>query len=570
MNKKLCIVLGILMSVSVCYGQRSELVSPSFYVKLVDMQELLTKWKAANKAKEDSLQKDMELRWQRDLEKIYANREEASQSPIRLDVKPDIETYLAEDGSDEINYSVSVSYETMRADDMVRANFSNNTDDYPLGAYNISQSNACSFICEFMKDKIETELSKYFIEGNQVTIKITGTTDGSAIRSKIPYHGEYGDFNEELIYLNGSYDEVSISEETGITTNAQLAFLRAQGVKQYLQENVDVLKNQNTDYHIYAVENEGKGAEYRRISIEIIIHGAFDKEIQDYYGITSNEDNISEITPDVDRNIPTNSFSNTDCFALIFANQEYTEPVPNAPFAKNDGKIFREYCLKTLGIPEKQVKIYYDATWDDIEDGLDWLTGVMRSWNGKAKVLVYYAGNGIKNEATEEAYIIPVKANPNNINRLLSLNSIYDKLASVESVSVTCFFDACFDGSQRNGQMLEDGLKPKDGNKVLDDGSSFVKRKPKESSLNGNIVVFSATDFIQTAYPLARQKHGMFTYYLLKNLQNTEGDITYKELFENIKTSVSQEASLDNHSQTPTMKISSDMQYRWENLRFNN
>ena len=58
---------------------------------------------------------------------------------------------------------------------------------------------------------------------------------------------------------------------------------------------------------------------------------------------------------DVDENIYKTSSINKETFVVIIANQDYHE-LSSVDFAINDGKIFKEYCNKTLGIPEQNIK----------------------------------------------------------------------------------------------------------------------------------------------------------------------------------------------------------------------
>lgn len=54
---------------------------------------------------------------------------------------------------------------------------------------------------------------------------------------------------------------------------------------------------------------------------------------------------------DVDINIPITNVANDKSFAVIIANENYRREA-SVPFAINDGQTFKEYCVKTLGIPE--------------------------------------------------------------------------------------------------------------------------------------------------------------------------------------------------------------------------
>jgi hypothetical protein len=53
-----------------------------------------------------------------------------------------------------------------------------------------------------------------------------------------------------------------------------------------------------------------------------------------------------------------------------------------------------------------------------------------------------------------------------------------------------------------------------------------VAIKVKEEKPQGNLVVVSASQGDETAYPYNEKRHGLFTYYLLEKLQESNIKIT--------------------------------------------
>src|SRR5690606_24728879 len=113
-----------------------------------------------------------------------------------------------------------------------------------------------------------------------------------------------------------------------------------------------------------------------------------------------NRNNNVLFTADVDKNIPENASSDENTFALIIGNEDYTSQQTdisnemNVAFAVNDTKIFKEYCLKTLSIPEKNITYLANATSGKILQAINKTNKLIQVTNGKAKVIVYYAGHG--------------------------------------------------------------------------------------------------------------------------------------------------------------------------------
>jgi hypothetical protein len=86
--------------------------------------------------------------------------------------------------------------------------------------------------------------------------------------------------------------------------------------------------------------------------------------------------------------------------------------------------------------------------------------------------------------------------------------------------------------------------------------------------VKGNMMVFSASSSDQTALPYREQKHGMFTYFLLKKLQESKGEVKYSELFNFVKSNVAIESTRSIKPQDPEWIISPDIQDNWENWKF--
>lgn len=261
------------------------------------------------------------------------------------------------------------------------------------------------------------------------------------------------------------------------------------------------------------------------------------------------ERSISVGSADVDLHIPTTTTVNDKTYVVIIANENYKQ-VERVPFANNDGKVFGEYCKKTLGIPEQNIRLVTDATLNDMRRTVSWLTQVQRAEGDDAHVVFYYAGHGIPNEATNEAYILPVDGYASDYESGMSLSSLYAQIGESPASTITYFIDACFSGSKRESGMLA--------------SARGVAIKAKLGALSGNAVAFSAATDSQTAYPYNEMGHGMFTYYLLKKLQDSKGAVSYSELGNYITEQVTKQSLLFNDkSQTPTVTSSPSLTTQW-------
>ena len=108
---------------------------------------------------------------------------------------------------------------------------------------------------------------------------------------------------------------------------------------------------------------------------------------------------------DVDDDIPIVAKKNEKVFAVVIANEKY-QMEKAVQYAKNDGRVFAEYCRKTLGLPEKNIHYVTDATLNNLKYELKWLQNVMKVYRGEAKVIFYYAGHGIPDEQNKNGYLL--------------------------------------------------------------------------------------------------------------------------------------------------------------------
>lgn len=252
---------------------------------------------------------------------------------------------------------------------------------------------------------------------------------------------------------------------------------------------------------------------------------------------------------DVDSNIPETKGSNDRTFAFIIANEEYAMVSP-VPHAIHDGSVFADYCRKTLGLPQENVFYYENASFGQMLSAMTMLKDVANSYNGDLKLIFYYAGHGIPNEETKDAFLLPVDADGKHTEGCYSLNRLYKELGSLNSSQVVVFLDACFSGAKRDGGMIAQAR------------GVALKAKPAEAQ--GNMVIFSAASGDETALPWSEKSHGLFTYFLLKKLQESKGNASLQELGDYIMSNVKQKSIVINRkSQTPTVTPSAGLSSSW-------
>jgi len=267
--------------------------------------------------------------------------------------------------------------------------------------------------------------------------------------------------------------------------------------------------------------------------------------------------NITKVSlsSDVDINIPVSDSINSNRFALIIGNENYKENgglQADVTFAINDAQTFKQYAIKTLGIPEINIKYIEDATSSKMKTQIDLFLALMELAPEKRDFFIFYAGHGYPDK-NKDAYLMPVDVSADYIGDAIKLSDLYQKITEKSPKSVTIFIDACFSGGGRTGDDLVSAR-------------SGVKIKPNENVLKGNIVVFAASSEEQVAKPYDDKQHGMFSYFLFKTLKESNGNITYGKLADELVEKVSTfSITINNTIQSPKVNVSNNIVETWEN-----
>lgn len=237
----------------------------------------------------------------------------------------------------------------------------------------------------------------------------------------------------------------------------------------------------------------------------------------------TNDENLSH----VDKDIPESNLMRNDTYALIIGNEHYRF-VSDVPFANNDATVFATYCKKTLGIPAENLHLCEDATKHMIleQEIEDWLRDGITDRKNK-KLIVYYAGHGVPDiKANNKAYLLPTDVFGTKPTHGIALDDFYSLLGGLGFERVTIFIDACFSGVNRDneGLSIERAVE--------------VEAQDSRPTV-GNMIVFTAAHGNETAQSYQEEGHGLFTYYLLKELQETHGMVSYGKLASDLEKNVS-------------------------------
>lgn len=276
------------------------------------------------------------------------------------------------------------------------------------------------------------------------------------------------------------------------------------------------------------------------------------KDYNDSY-LSMTKTSVKEQISEIDVDIPMATTISNKTLALVIANENYTRE-PDVEFAINDGATFSNYLKCTFGIPEDNLLIIENATLNEMKYGISFLERKCAELDGISSVIFYFAGHGVPDMSSRESYMLPVDGYGSDTTTGFPITELYHRLGELPSKQVLAVLDACFSGSQRNGNMLS--------------STRGVRIKPKTSKVKGNLVVLSATKEDESAFPFYEKQHGLFTYFLLKKIQESKGEIPLGQLAEFINEEVRKTSVIKNNRvQTPTVLHSSDLP-EWNSLKF--
>ena len=458
------------------------------------------------------------------------------------------------------------------------------TDDYPLGTFDVDSSNSCRAICRLTEYFVDNMLADIFSRGSEVEVIVSSSADGTEFTSAMPYDGRYGEFRYCPVTFNGERLRISVERATGICNNCQLAYLRTQSVRTWLEEHVTALSGLEKEwrYVTQSFKDSIHTHYYRRSSIEMRISNVFAETVSKMQAARMQDDHV-------DFNIPVTKIQNNDKYVLIIANEEYDTPlIPSVPYALHDGEVVRQYFIKALGVPERQVKLLKNASKAEIEqEGIHWLTDLAKAVARKqgentvpvADVVIYYTGHGFT-DLDGNAYLMPNRINTADLEVLRGGKKsggcklfgkkktkadtvVYDIVLSKKEVSrlakeclaiedlcanfnsktlpvkeLTLVVDASFDGNQRDGKPMVRADQPTDN-----------KKKRRKASLRSDAVVLLAADYDKTAYAFDTHEHGFLTYFLLKEIKSQKDNIfrmNYQDIYDAVERKLNKESALQN------------------------
>ena len=222
------------------------------------------------------------------------------------------------------------------------------------------------------------------------------------------------------------------------------------------------------------------------------------------------------LSVDVDMHIPEGEKAGRYDIAVIIGNKNYKN-IPNVEYADRDAVIMKEYLVRAFGYDPQNILFEENAGFAKFNE----LFGSEREYkgrlykfvrNGVSRVFIYYTGHGAPDLESQEAYFVPVDANPEYLKSSgYSLQTFYTNLSKIPAKKMTVILDTCFSGNSEKG-MLFKNISP-----------AMVRvKKEYRGPANATLITSGAVDQVSAWYP--EKRHSLFTYYFLKGIQG-EADV---------------------------------------------
>jgi hypothetical protein len=149
---------------------------------------------------------------------------------------------------------------------------------YEKGKYLLNDKGTIAYaVALTFKQSAEKYLFNYFQLEKKVKLELTGTADSLWIKYPIPYYDKFDSYLSEepdntLIYKCESRD-CSISKDSFKNRdNCTLAVFRALGVREFIERDLELLKNADIDYEYNAIfDTKNMGGKHRKVEIKMTV-----------------------------------------------------------------------------------------------------------------------------------------------------------------------------------------------------------------------------------------------------------------------------------------------------------
>ena len=230
---------------------------------------------------------------------------------------------------------------------------------------------------------------------------------------------------------------------------------------------------------------------------------------------------------------------NDNDFALVVGIEKYSS-LPQADYAERDAAAVRRHLI-AMGYPDRNVVLITgkDAGRSGIEKYVEsWLP---RNVDENSKVFFYFSGHGAPSTESGKAYLVPWDGDPQFLETTgYPLKRLYERLGALKAKSIIVAIDSCFSGGGGRS-VIAQGTRP------------LVGKVDVGVGLSDKLTVLAAAGADEVTGVDDSQGHGIFTYFLLKALNEQQGHASAKSVFDYLSPRVRDASRRQNREQAPQL-----------------
>ena len=217
-------------------------------------------------------------------------------------------------------------------------------------------------------------------------------------------------------------------------------------------------------------------------------------------------------------------------YALVIGIDKYKAPWPTLSNAVHDATGMAEELSKDYKFDKVTTLLDDNATRANIIRQMEWLTDNVKK---NDNVLIFYSGHGDYKKTLNKGFWVPVDAQSESVVDFISNSDIQTFLGGIPAKHTLLIADACFSGDIFRG--MEETVAKDDMQRYYHEVEHRASRQAMSSG------------GLEPVMDGGRDGHSVFTYYLLKTLQeNNAPNFDAGQLYDEIKIPVA-----NNSDQTP-------------------
>jgi len=222
---------------------------------------------------------------------------------------------------------------------------------------------------------------------------------------------------------------------------------------------------------------------------------------------------------DIESNIPILRGPQSNAYALIVTNENYTGELPQRTYAHRDGRLIREYLDNALGLPPDNIYQISDFSNPvDIDQTLSQLQSVA---NDSSEVFIYLSGYGLVSESNNQPVLNLLGIKDNNVERRsIPLPNLFAQIKSIPSSQTLILGDLDFTKKMPDGIITELNQR-----EIIESAARPLETRDKTISLVlGNQLLQPSTLYMTGGGE--DKKHHIFPYFFARALQNRNTNLS--------------------------------------------